>query len=105
MTATLQLVFVTCPADTAETLARALIEARVAACVNVLPRVVSVYRWRDAVQRDEEALLLIKAPAEGFDALRQAVLAQHPYELPEIVAVHPDAVHQPYLDWVLASCR
>ncbi|PPE75606.1 divalent-cation tolerance protein CutA [Solimonas fluminis] len=105
MTATLQLVFVTCPADAAESLARALVEARVAACVNVLPHVVSVYRWQDAVQRDEEALLLIKAPAEGFDALRQAVLARHPYELPEIVAVHPDAVHQPYLDWILASCR
>ncbi len=101
----LQIVFVTCPAEAAEDLARRLVEARVAACVNLLPRIVSVYRWQDAVQRDEEALLLIKAPAEGFEALRQTVLAHHPYELPEIVAVHPDAVHQPYLDWVLASCR
>ncbi|HEY0916886.1 MAG TPA: divalent-cation tolerance protein CutA [Solimonas sp.] len=105
MTAPMQIIFVTCPADRAEGLARALVEARVAACVNVLPRVVSVYRWQDAVQRDEEALLLIKAPAEGFEALRQAVLAQHPYELPEIVAVNPDVVHPPYLDWILASCR
>lgn len=105
MSSSLQLVFVTCPAETAETLAQALVEARVAACVNVLPRVVSVYRWQDAVQREEEALLLIKAPAEGFEALREAVLRQHPYELPEIVAVHADAVHQPYLDWVIASCR
>ncbi|AXQ29873.1 divalent-cation tolerance protein CutA [Solimonas sp. K1W22B-7] len=101
----LQIVFVTCPAEAAEDLARTLVEARVAACVNLLPRIVSVYRWQDAVQREEEALLLIKAPAEGFEALRQAVLAHHPYELPEVVAVNPDAVHQPYLDWVLASCR
>ncbi|HSW12163.1 MAG TPA: divalent-cation tolerance protein CutA [Solimonas sp.] len=105
MSAALQVVFVTCPADHAETLARSLVEARVAACVNILPRIVSVYRWQDAVQREEEALLLVKAPAGGFEALRQALLEQHPYELPEIVAVHADAVHQPYLDWVIASCR
>ncbi|MDM4769768.1 divalent-cation tolerance protein CutA [Solimonas sp. SE-A11] len=105
MTASLQIVLVTCPADRAEGLARSLVEARVAACVNVLPGIVSVYRWQEAVQRDEEALLLVKAPSEGFEALRQAVLARHPYELPEIVAVNPDAVHPPYLDWILASCR
>lgn len=105
MTAAMQIVFVTCPADRAEELARALVEARVAACVNVLPGIVSVYRWQDAVQRDDEALLLIKAPSAGFEALRQVVLARHPYELPEIVAVNPDVVHPPYLDWILASCR
>lgn len=105
MSDALQLVFVTCPPESAEALARTLVERRVAACVNVLPRIVSVYRWQEAVQRDDEALLLIKAPAEGFEALRRAVLAHHPYELPEVVAVNPDAVHQPYLEWVLASCR
>lgn len=101
----LSIVFVTCPAETAEALAHTLVEACVAACVNILPRVVSVYRWQDAVQRDEEALLLIKAPADSFEALRTAVLAHHPYELPEIVAVNADALHPPYLDWVLNSCR
>lgn len=105
MPASLHIVLVTCPAETAEDLARALVEERVAACVNVIPRIVSTYRWQDAVQREEEALLLIKAPAEGFEALRQAVLARHPYELPEIVAVNAEAVHPPYLDWVLAACR
>jgi len=105
VSSSLQLVFVTCPAEGAEALAQALVEARVAACVNIVPRVVSVYRWEDAVQREEEALLLIKTPAEGFEALRAAVLERHPYELPEIVAVHADAVHPPYLDWVIASCR
>lgn len=101
----LQFVFVTCPPEAAEDLARHLVEARVAACVNVIPGIVSVYRWQEAVQREQESLLLIKAPAGSFEALKQAVLARHPYELPEVVAVNADAVHLPYLAWILASCR
>lgn len=98
-----RLVFVTCRIDTAEALARALVEARVAACVNVIPRIASVYRWQDEVQRDEEALLIIKTTAERFEALSAAILAQHPYELPEILAVDIAAGHAPYLDWIAAS--
>jgi periplasmic divalent cation tolerance protein len=98
------LAFVTCPADRAEALAAALVESRVAACVNIVPGLRSVYRWQGEVCRDDEALLLIKHPAAAFEALRAAVLAHHPYELPEIVAVDLDRGHPPYLDWVLASC-
>lgn len=101
----MQIVFVTCPPDAAEALARQLVEARVAACVNIVDGVRSVYRWQEAVQQDREALLLIKIPEGGFERLREAVLAQHPYELPEIVAVHADAVHGPYRDWVNTACR
>ncbi len=102
---TAAIAFVTCPADAAEALATALVEHRVAACVSIVPGLRSVYRWKDAVCRDDETLLLIKHPADGFEALRRAVLAQHPYELPEIVAVSLDRGHPPYLDWILASCR
>ncbi|MFT4047475.1 MAG: divalent-cation tolerance protein CutA [Solimonas sp.] len=102
--ATLALTLVSCPPDHADALARALVEQRVAACVSVLPRLRSVYRWQGAIETADEALLLIKHPAVRFDALRAAVLAAHPYELPEVVMVGSDAVHLPYLDWVVASC-
>lgn len=96
---------VTCPVDIAETLAEALVGEGVAACVNILPRIRSVYRWNGSVCRDDEALLLIKHRSERFEALRTAVLARHPYELPEIVAVDLDRGHPPYLDWLLAATR
>jgi periplasmic divalent cation tolerance protein len=97
--------FVTCPVEVAETLAGALVEEGVAACVNVLPQIRSVYRWNGAICRDDEALLLIKHRSDGFEALCAAVLARHPYELPEIIAVDLDRGHPPYLDWLLAATR
>lgn len=99
----IHLVFVTCPPAQAEALATALVEDGVAACVNLLPQLRSVYRWQGQVQRDDETLLLIKAPASGFGRLKQAILARHPYELPEIVAVHPADGHGPYFDWILST--
>ena len=98
-----RLALVTCPVAHAETLARALVEARVAACVNVLPAITSIYRWQDEVSRDEEAILLIKTTAAAFDALRREVLARHPYELPEVIALDVAGGHAPYLEWVAAS--
>lgn len=94
---------VTCPPDAADALARTLVETRVAACVNVIPRIASTYRWQDAVQRDEEALLVIKTTAARFEDLRRTVLAHHPYELPEVIAVDIAAGHAPYLDWIASS--
>ncbi len=97
--------FVTCPADAAEALAEALIREGSAACVNILPRVRSVYRWNGELCRDEEAMLLIKHRSDRFEALRNAVLARHPYELPEIIAVDLDRGHPPYIDWILADAH
>ncbi|MES0873550.1 divalent-cation tolerance protein CutA [Sinimarinibacterium thermocellulolyticum] len=97
------LALVTCPPDRADALATALVEAGVAACVNIVPQIRSVYRWDGKLCRDDEALLLIKHRADRFDALREAVLARHPYELPEIIAVDLDRGHAPYLDWVLRA--
>ncbi len=99
------LVYVSCPAAAAERIAAALVEQRLAACVNLLPAMRSIYRWQGEVQRDEESLLLIKTAASRFEALRAAVLAAHPYELPEVIAVKLDACHPPYLDWVLENSR
>jgi periplasmic divalent cation tolerance protein len=97
-----RLALVTCPAASAETLARALVDARVAACVNVLPAITSIYRWKDAVSRDEEALLMIKTTQAGFEALRREVISRHPYELPEVIALDVSDGHAPYLEWVAA---
>ena len=91
---------VTCPPDRAEALATALVEGRHAACVNVVPQIKSIYRWKGEVQHDAEALLVIKTRADAFDQLKQAVLKLHPYELPEVIAVNVERGHQPYLDWV-----
>lgn len=103
MNARCQLVFVSCPPAAADALARALVEARVAACVNVIPRVLSTYRWNDEVCREDEALLLIKSTTARFEDLRSVVLANHPYELPEVIAVDIAAGHPPYLDWIVAG--
>jgi periplasmic divalent cation tolerance protein len=87
-------------AEDAERIARALVERRLAACVNVVPGVVSVYRWKGAVERDEERLLVIKTRAERLEALRQALVELHPYEVPELVALPVEAGHAPYLAWL-----
>jgi periplasmic divalent cation tolerance protein len=98
------LVLSTCPdADDAQRLARALVEGRLAACVNVIGPVASVYRWHDAVETAGEHLLLIKTPADSYPALEQALRALHPYEVPEIIAVPVERGLNDYLGWV-RSC-
>jgi periplasmic divalent cation tolerance protein len=87
-------------AEDAERIARALVERGLAACVNVLPAVTSIYRWKGGVERDEERLLLIKTRAERFPALKQALVSLHPYEVPEILALPIADGHGPYLDWL-----
>ncbi len=87
----------------AERLADALIEARVAACVNILAPCRSIYRWKDAVQHDEEHPMLVKTTAERYPALEAAIRAGHPYELPEIVAVPIERGLPAYLDWIASE--
>jgi periplasmic divalent cation tolerance protein len=89
--------------DDAEHFARALVERRVAACVNVVPGVTSVYRWQGRVERDEERLLVIKTRAERFEELKAAILDLHPYDVPEIIALDVTAGSEPYLAWLAAS--
>ena len=96
-------VLVACPPDRAQAIADALVEERVAACVNVVPGLQSVYRWKGEVHHDTEAMLLVKTTRDRFEALKQAVLKHHPYELPEVIAVPVDRGHTPYLEWVIES--
>lgn len=90
-------------AEDAERLARDLVDRRLAACVNILPGVRSIYRWKGRTEAASERLLVIKTRAERFDALREALVSQHPYELPEVVALPLAAGHAPYLAWLDGS--
>jgi periplasmic divalent cation tolerance protein len=89
----------------AETLARSLVEARLAACVNILAPCRSVYRWQGALETANEVPLLIKTTATCYPALAVAICAQHPYELPEIIAVPITEGLPEYLAWVAAETR
>jgi periplasmic divalent cation tolerance protein len=92
-------------AEDAERIARTLVERGVAACVNVLSGVASVYRWKGAVAREEERLLVVKTRNERFEDLKAVLLEVHPYEVPEVLALPVLAGHRPYLDWVDESVR
>src|SRR3954454_4750573 len=89
----------------AEKLADQLLEKQVAACVNILAPCRSVYRWKGALQHDEEHPMLIKTTRERYPALEQALRARHPYDLPEIIAVPVERALPAYLDWVDAETR
>ena len=89
----------------AERIARALVEERLAACVNVVPGVVSIYRWKGNVEQEPELMLVIKTLAERVDALKARLLELHPYELPEVVVIPIVGGHQPYLDWLAEQVR
>ena len=100
------LLFCSCPdPDTAQRLATALVQARLAACVSVLPAMRSVYRWQGVVEQAEEVLLLAKTTAGRLPALTERLRELHPYELPEIVAVEAAAGLPAYLDWVADATR
>jgi periplasmic divalent cation tolerance protein len=84
-------------------LARELVEQRLAACVNIIPRIESIYRWQGRVETDAEQLLLIKTTRERLDALRERLMARHPYDVPELVVIQPDEVAEPYRAWLVES--
>lgn len=91
----------TCPdAETAESLAERLVEERLAACVNILPGVRSVYTWQGAVEHDAEVLLIIKTTRTRLDELIARIRALHPYDVPEVIGHPITAGHDAYLDWV-----
>ena len=89
----------------AEKLAESLIGSRLAACVNILAPCRSVYRWKGAVQHDEEHPVLVKTTTERYAALEAAIRTGHPYELPEIIAVPIERGLPAYLDWVKAETK
>lgn len=98
------LVLMTAPnRDEASRIAEMLVNSRFAACVQILPEIQSVYRWKGEVERASEVLLLAKTTEEKFDGLDRAVREIHSYDTPEIVALTITAGSEPYLSWLLES--
>lgn len=98
------LVFVTISsAEAGRALARDLVTSRLAACVNVIPGITSIYSWQDKVEESAEALLVLKTTPDRYGELEAAIRAGHSYELPEILAVPVVAGLEPYLAWLRAS--
>lgn len=90
-------------ADEARRIANELVGRQLAACVQIIPEIESVYRWKDEVQREPETLMLAKTTASRFDDLEKSVRAMHSYETPEIVAVPVSRVSEPYRAWLVDS--
>lgn len=98
------LVLTNCPDEaTANALALALVEAKLAACVNILPRVQSIYHWQGKVESASEIPLLIKTTTVNYAALEAEIRARHPYDIPEIIALPVTGGLPAYLNWVAAE--
>ena len=89
--------------EKAAEIARTLVEERLAACVNLVPQVRSIYRWQSAIQDDTETLAIVKTTSEGAAALYARLLQLHPYDVPEVLALPVSGGHAPYLEWVARS--
>jgi periplasmic divalent cation tolerance protein len=90
-------------AEEADRLASGLVESALAPCVQIMPKMTSVYVWEGGVQKDQEHLLLIKTLPEKWNKVREFITASHSYEVPEIVAIEAVQVAEPYRKWLEAS--
>ena len=87
-------------AEEARRIARYLVERQLAACVNMIPQLESIYRWQGKIESSQECLLLIKTSADQFPAVRDAICELHSYELPECIALGIEDGSSEYLDWL-----
>ena len=100
------LILTNCPDEAvANAIALAVVESGLAACVNILPRVQSIYRWQGAVESATEIPLLIKSTAANYAALEAAILERHPYDVPEIIALPIERGLPAYLNWLATETR
>jgi periplasmic divalent cation tolerance protein len=89
----------------AEKIARALVERRLAACVNIVSQIQSVYRWKDKVEQETEWLLIIKTRISAFESVREAIKELHSYELPECIMLEVSSGSEAYLNWIEENTR
>jgi periplasmic divalent cation tolerance protein len=90
--------------ETARRIAREVVEAKLAACANILPAIESIYHWQGKIESSDEVLVFFKLPGAGYDAFQSKLKSLHPYEVPEIVAFDVTNGFPDYLRWVAASC-
>lgn len=101
MSTTYSIVLCSCPdTDTATVIAGYLVTNKLAACVNVVPNVLSIYTWQGNTEQANEQLLVIKTKTSRYNDIEEAILDLHPYELPEIISVPIDTGLSPYLNWI-----
>jgi periplasmic divalent cation tolerance protein len=91
--------------DEAERIAGFLVDEHLAACVNIIPGLASVYRWQGNVEEAEEILLLIKTTAANLDQVEAALRRLHSYDVPEFLVLTPESASKPYLDWLLETTK
>lgn len=87
--------------EEAEAIARALVDDRLAACVNIIPGLTSIYRWKGQVETAAEILLLIKSSVGSLERLESTLRRLHTYEVPEFLVLAPEFISEAYLDWLL----
>ncbi|XP_078496855.1 protein CutA isoform X1 [Lissotriton helveticus] len=93
--------FVTCPNEkVAKDIARALVQKKLAACVNIVPQITSIYEWKGNIEEDSEVLLMIKTRSTKVSALAEYVRSVHPYEVAEVISLRIDQGNPPYLKWL-----
>src|SRR5208282_2357563 len=101
-----RLVLTTCASlEEARTIAQALVERHLAACVNIIPQMESVYRWQGEVETATECMLVVKTTLEAFERVREALSELHSYELPECIAIAIEDGSAAYLEWIGESVR
>jgi periplasmic divalent cation tolerance protein len=101
----LRLIICTAPADLAPSIARTLLEAKLIGCANLIPAVRSLYWWEGTIQDDPEVVMLMECPAEGVAMAIAQLERTHPYQVPKILALAPESVNAPYLEWLRAVTR
>ena len=89
--------------DEAESIAESLVEQGVAACVNIVPGLTSIYRWQGSIERSDEILLIMKTTAQHLDALQTVLRSLHSYEVPELLVIAPEQGGEDYLAWLTTA--
>lgn len=101
-----KIAFCTCDnLETAHKIAKSVVEQKLAACVNILPTIQSVYTWNDKVEQSEEVMMILKTPSSLVEKLKLAVISLHPYDVPEFICLDITHGHQPYLNWLTTSTK
>jgi periplasmic divalent cation tolerance protein len=95
------LIFTTCPNEKiAKRISEELLKKKLAACINIIPKIKSMYWWGRKIEKSDETLLLIKTGENLFDSVKKEVVKIHPYEIPEVICVKIDKGYEKYLDWM-----